>query len=210
MKRRIVSFGGGTKAALIYSYDKQGRLTDYGLTDNETGKRFQLKILYNYDSTGKINTDVEIDEDSSYNKHSIYNYNTSGQLVSKYTFDNAETLVEKDTVTYDPLNETETFFHADTIYRQQTAVYEDGYIFAYTRFYGYEYEDGKKETWKYEFKNYLDMKKRIVQRDNSLTKPSLIVEYSYAKNGLLIKRTERFTNPKIKQSRIQLISYEYW
>jgi len=210
VKKRIVSFGGSSKAALIFNYDKQGKLTDYGLTDNETGKLYQFKTTYHYDAAGKIKTDVELVGDSNNNKHSIYNYNAKGQLVSKYTFDNYENLIEKNSITYDPLTETQTFLNADTIYRQQTAVYEDGYIFAYTRFYGYEYEDGKKGNWNYRFKNYLDKDNRIVRRDDSLWKPLKIIEYWYSKKGLLLKKTERFDRPGSKPNQKEFIKYEYW
>lgn len=211
VKSRIVSFdSSSTKAALIYNYDKTGKLLDYGLTDNETGKVYQFKIIYNYDSTGKIKTDVELADDSSYNKHSKYYYNTMGLQISKHTFDNFETLIEKDTIIYNPLRETETFFDADTITRQQTAVYEDGYQFAYTRFYGYEYRDGKKSNWNYHFKNYLDRQNRIVRRDDSLWKPLKIIEFTYNSNGLLLKKTERSDRPNSKTNQLEFIRYEYW
>ena len=89
VKRRIISFdSSSTQATLIYNYDKNGRLIDYGLTDNETGKVYQFKTVYNYDSIGKIKTDVEMVDDSNNNKHSKYYYNTIGLQNSKHTFDN--------------------------------------------------------------------------------------------------------------------------
>jgi len=210
VKKRTVFFSKGTKAAMVYNYDKQGRLTDYGLTDNETGKLYQFKTIYSYNADGKIKTDVEFCDEGISCKHSAYNYNASRQLVSKYTFDNNETLIEKDTISYGPLTETETFLEADTIIRQQTAVYEDGYLFAYTRFYGYEYRDGKKETWDYRFKNYFDKDNRIVRRDDSLWRPLKIIEYEYTKQGLLLKKTERIDRPGTKPTPREFIKYEYW
>jgi len=210
VKRRIISFdSSSTKAALIYNYDKNGRLIDYGLTDNETGKVYQFKTVYNYDSTGKIKTDVEVIDDSNYNKHSKYYYNAMGQQISKYTFDNFGNLIQRDTIIYNPLTETETFIDSDTITRQQTAVYEDGYQFAYTRFFGYEYRDEKKSSWNYHFKNYFDKNNRIIRRDDSLWKPLKIIEFSYYPSGLLLKRTERFDRPNSKINQLEFIRYEY-
>jgi hypothetical protein len=211
VKSRIISFdSSSTKAALIYNYDKNGRLIDYGLTDNETGKAYQFKTVYNYDSTGKIKTDIEVVDDSSYNKHSKYYYNAMGQKISKYTFDNFGNLIQRDTILYNPITEIETFIDRDTITRQQTAVYEDGNQFAYTRFFGYEYRDGKKSSWNYHFKNYFDKQNRIIRRDDSLWKPLKIIDFSYYPSGLLLKKTERFERPNSQTNQLEYIRYEYW
>lgn len=211
VKSRIVSFDSGSnKGVLIYNYDKKGRLIDYGLTDNETGKGYQFRIIYKYDSSNKIKTDIKLAEDSNDNNHSKYFYNSIGLQTAKYTFDKFENIIEKDTIRYDPYIETEVFFDADTITRQQTAIYEDGYLFAYTRFFGYQFYNGEKSSWNYRFKNYVDSFNRIIKREDGNPRVTRITYFIYNKRGLLVKTIEKSVVPNGFPDVVQYIEYKYW
>ena len=211
VKKRIISFDSkSTKSALIYTYDKKGKLIENCLTDNETGKHNQFKILYKYNEFGRRISEVLTTDDSLDMETTKYGYNSLQQLTKKETFNFFDHLIKVENITQNPFTETEIFYdpNTDTIYRKQTSVYENQ--FAYTNFYGYEFREGKKETWNYKFKNYFDNENRLIRRDDSLWKPLKIIEYYYNKKGLLIKKTERFDRPKSQVMQNQFIKYEYW
>lgn len=209
VKKRIVTYDRTTtRSSWIFIYDRGGRLIEHDLTDNETGKQNQYAIKYAYDESGKCVSDTLTTNDPIDREVSKYFYDDSQKLIRKETYNVDGKRIKIETTSYTPLTRTDNFYDSniDSIYRTQTAVYD--YPFAYIRFYGSEIRDGKRETWDYKFKNYLDENNRLIAREDSLWKPVKRITYRYDKKGLMIQKDEYLGNAVKPQS--QFIKYEFW
>jgi hypothetical protein len=186
---RTMRFDGGTRSSVICHYDPDGRLVTWTLTDNETGKKPQAIIHYNYDAQGNPVSATEIaDEDSV----SIAFEYADGKLARRISRFSNGSLKEQIEYSYSPYREVQSFYWGDNeVYRKQTSVHDEkGNII---KFSGFDLSDSTSSgKWNYIYENELDAGGKLIRRTNkSGDKVLSVKEYFYNKKGLLVSISTR-------------------
>jgi len=129
-----------SKSKEIYVFDREGRPVTFILTDNETGKLPQEKFVYTYNDKGILSSET----DSLYWRDlcrvsvSELFYAENGPLI-RQTVKNHGRLVSEKYFYPSERKVTEKLYQHDTVYREQTTIYDvQG---KQVRFYGREYGD---------------------------------------------------------------------
>ncbi|RYY99331.1 MAG: hypothetical protein EOO11_05305 [Chitinophagaceae bacterium] len=187
VKTRAIGPAGGSKARAVCSFDREGKLTLWMLTDNETGKRPQARITYRYDDKGHPASALEVDGRDSL--HTVYEYNAAGRLTRKVVRLPDSTIAEMMEYAYDPYIEVaSTFWGDEEVYRKDTSVYDaSGHS---VRFSGTDLRDSTStRTWSYAFEKELDAAGRLRRkRTRSEGKVISVEEFVYDKRGLLLSK----------------------
>lgn len=189
IKSRTIQFDGGTKSAVVCNFDKDGRLIQWVLTDNETGKIPQATITYNYNPMGK-----PLSAKETFGQDSViiqYEYAANGKPVRKISKYSNGSLKEKTEYSYSPYTEaTSLYWGNDEVYRKHTSEHDEkGNTI---KFSGYDLSDTSAATrnWLYRIENEYDSDGKLLKSTRkSKEKLISIEEYAYNKRGLLISIT---------------------
>lgn len=227
--RTTVHSESNSTSKLIVSYDRAGRRVGFTLTDNFVEGKIQMQVVYTYDSLGKLTGETETAYWGEKSKviTSVFAYDGLGRVTEKKRLCEGNTYSET-FYSYDPLMERETLYRDGLIYRDQTSYYEFPNISR--KFTGSEIADKnatpleiktpdgkvitmgtskKNLTWDYAFKNTLDEKGRLIQRERFVNGRSKeIISYTYNKKGLLVEKNVR--NEDRKLQRQEIFNYTYW
>jgi hypothetical protein len=216
--------GSPSKSREIFLFDRTGRYSGFILTDNETGKKPQLKMIYTYDNKGILTSE----NDTSYRgdmfaiKNAEFYYFPNGTVSKKVI--KRDGMVESEISYYPAENmETEKLYRNGVVYREQTSYYDTNN--KKIRFSGTELGDknavarvvvvnGKQFTipannkdtqWDYKFENSYDIANRLVSQkrlvDGKLQDEEF---YNYDDQGLITEKIEKSGNYKE-----QVIKFEY-
>jgi len=218
-----------SKARQIYYFDKQGKLTDYVLTDNAVDDKIQLKISYVYDSTPRIIKAI----DSSFGSQKTivritdYSYDSIGNYTAiQYDIKNKKKLISDIIFISDSCKESNRLYNDKGEIDREDISYFEKPNYTY-KFAGYEKDNGSpksytfngkkykivsEDSWTYIFENKYDSLGRIFERKRfvgSILKDKSI--YKYDSSGLLIeKMTLSYSESGFESREKELYSYKKW
>ena len=187
-----------SKAKNITCYDTLGRLTDYKLTDNETGTN-QMRIVYHYDNKCRQSGYTNYDDIDSTVETVAYQFDKLNRVIKAvHKIDGKLYEIEK--IGYHPWIETAVYFDVEgNVIRKDTAHFENENV--YNKYSGFEFRDGKKQTWNYTLKATYDALGRLVKLGNPISS-----EYFYDNRGLLIRKESGDVQSRL----ITIFDYTYW
>ncbi|HEY4326019.1 MAG TPA: hypothetical protein VGN20_18660 [Mucilaginibacter sp.] len=215
--------GSPSKSKQIFLFDRSGRYSGFILTDNETGKTPQMKMIYTYNAKGILASE----NDTSYrgSNYTVKNaeifYAEDGTLLKKVVKNEGRIVSE---ISYYPVEnkKVETLYRKGSVYRTQTSFYDNHN--KEIRFTGTELGDkdavprvielnGKKytipaqnkdEQWDYNFENIYDDAGRLVSKKRLIDgKVQDEIVYKYDERGLMTEKIEKRGNNE------QIIQFEY-
>ena len=206
VKRKIVNPGpnAATIVQTIYEYDTLGRKTREMLTQNSDTLAYQYQTLFFYDNDNKLQ--LEVEEHSWDLQYTLYYYDKKNILNKTITYNSKHEII--DCKLYKLNQWTEYIGGKKHPYRVQTTVLDSHG--SDIRFYGWEHNYGRKETWNYKFVNEYSkenklLKSILVTSDN---KPYETKSFDYNSFGLEIRET-RITDGS-KPFIAAEIRYEYY
>jgi hypothetical protein len=216
--RATIHAGSLSKASEVFIFNPEGMYSGFVLTDNQTGKLPQLKMIYQYNNKGVLiaENDTSYSGDNYQAKKAELSYNPDGVLVKKVFKAGDE--IEDETEYYPTeMKETENLYRSAKVYRIQTTWYDTHH--KKIRFAGVEYADknaqpkifvlnGKTytikpqtrdENWDYAFNNSYDKPGNLIKQQRFVDgKQQDETDYSYDDRGLLIGEQDSYSRATIK------------
>lgn len=209
--------GSVSKSKEIFVFDKEGRYTGFILTDNETGNKLQMKMIYQFNDKGILLAENDTSFSSGHEiKKAEMLYAVTGELIKKTIKSQAGISSE---IIYSPLEmkQTENLYRRGSIYRTQTTYYDKHH--KKVRFTGTELADQnvqpkvfevngkqytinpqmKDEKWDYIYNNTYDDKGNLVKQQRIADgKIQDETTFFYDATGLLKEQNESKISQHIK------------
>ncbi len=205
--RTQINVGAFTKQTNIINYDKTGRVSENILTD-ESGIKAQSRIVYKYDSSGKL-----IAENYYYGsiegEKAKFEYDTNNRVIKKSMTYYDKKPKKEVQIIYEPFFECEKLFDREGNLKSESYTYYEA-LNVSNRYTGSKFNpNGKKElSWDYRYKNTFDNSGKLLKREAKQGKQIIqFMEYEYNEKGLLTRKTIKsgFAQPIVEEYK-----YEFW